>query len=191
MAQNKARRFPVMLESIDYMSWERRIVHLLGKGHTKFIVKSTVWYLKLYQITTYGFNTLSLGVASHSNINMLLCSLMFARRAQCHTSKVKYEINGHIYTDEYYLANNIYPKCSIFVKAIPTPWTEKKSVHHVPVELVEGYQADISCACLALFLPVHPTRRNNPSWITACNSTLVHAIFISSSSLEIKVFSFD
>jgi hypothetical protein len=54
-------------------------------------------------------------VGSRNNINVLQCSLIFARLADDHVPKVNYEINSHTYTKGYY------PKLSTFVKTIPNP----------------------------------------------------------------------
>jgi hypothetical protein len=61
---------------------------------------------------------------SHSNINMLRCSLVFARFSEGHALEVNYDINGRTYTMGYYLADEIYPKWSIFCEDNPKSYRE-------------------------------------------------------------------
>jgi len=58
---------------------------------------------------------------SLNDINILVRSTIFAAFAEGRTAPVNYTINGHEYTMGYYLANEIYPNWSTFVKTILRP----------------------------------------------------------------------
>ncbi|XP_015933779.1 uncharacterized protein LOC107459974 [Arachis duranensis] len=57
--------------------------------------------------------------------------------------EVNYTINGNNYTMGYYLADDIYPKCAIFVKSISKPQGEKRKLF---AQYQEGQRKDVEQA---------------------------------------------
>jgi hypothetical protein len=107
MTENVVRGFPKILTSIDCMQLgieELTICwHELYKGHIgeysvilKAVANRAIWIWHVFCMA-----------GSHSNINMLRCSLVFARFSEGHALEVNYEINGRTYTMGYYLADKI------------------------------------------------------------------------------------
>ena len=74
---------------------------------------------------------------------MLERSHLFYKLAQGRALVVNYSINGHDYTMGYYLADDIYPKWSTFVKTIPSPLGNKRKLF---AKAQETYRKDVECA---------------------------------------------
>ena len=74
---------------------------------------------------------------------MLERSHIFSKLAQGHAPAVNYSINGHDYTMRYYLADDIYPQWSTFVKTIPRPLGAKRKLFP---KAHETYKKDVKCA---------------------------------------------
>ncbi|XP_071681389.1 uncharacterized protein [Lolium perenne] len=64
---------------------------------------------------------------SNNDINVLLCSLVFAKLVEGHAPPVNYEVSGHHYNKGYYLADGIYPTWSTFRKTMSSPKLPKEA----------------------------------------------------------------
>ena len=88
---------------------------------------------------------------SHNDINVLQRSPMFSRLAEGNAPEVNYEINGHTYTKENYLADGIYPEWSTFVKTISNPSDDnvilnKRNMEALFVQEQESCRKDVEHA---------------------------------------------
>nr|XP_034898116.1 uncharacterized protein LOC118036498 [Populus alba] len=121
------RGFPGMLGSIDCMQWKWEkcpiACHEMYTGHCRepsiileAVASQDLWIWHAF----FGMP------GSLNDINVLDRSPIFDALAECRTAPVNYTINGHEYTMGYYLANEIYPNWSIFVKTIPKPLGAKR-----------------------------------------------------------------
>ena len=74
---------------------------------------------------------------------MLEQSHVFSELAQGRAPAVNYSINGDDYTMGYYLADDIYPQWSTFVKTIPRPLGVKRKLF---AKTQEAYRKDVERA---------------------------------------------
>jgi hypothetical protein len=120
--------FPGMLGSIGCMHWEwencppkwmRRLNHS-DRGFATFVLEAVasqdlwLWYASLNV------------VGSISDISVLDQSPVYNEILKGQASQMQFSINKSQYNMGYYLANEIYPECNVFVKTILFPRTEKE-----------------------------------------------------------------
>ncbi|KAM1167601.1 hypothetical protein ACFX19_030144 [Malus domestica] len=77
---------------------------------------------------------------AQNDLNVLAQSPVFNDILQGNAPKVMYEVNKRMYDGTYYLADDIYPKWSTFVKTVPRPQSAKEK--HFP-RCQEGCKKDV------------------------------------------------
>ncbi|XP_068331504.1 uncharacterized protein, partial [Pyrus communis] len=80
------------------------------------------------------------GAKTQNDINVLAQSPVFNDVLQGKAPKVTYEVNGRMYDGPYYLADDIYPRWSTFVKTVPRPRSAKEK-HFASCQ--EGCRKDV------------------------------------------------
>ncbi|CAL2273118.1 unnamed protein product [Prunus armeniaca] len=81
------------------------------------------------------------GVAgSQNDLNVLGQSLVFNEVLRGHSPQITYQINNIVYFGAYYLADEIYPRWTTFIKTISNPQSEKETSF---VAFQEGYMKDV------------------------------------------------
>jgi len=121
------RGFPGMLGSIDCMHWKWEKCPITWHGmYTGHYREPTIILEAVASQDLWLWHVFFGMPGSLNEINVLDRSLIFAALAEGHTTPVNYTINGHEYTMGYYLAAEIYPNWSTFVKTIPRPLGAKR-----------------------------------------------------------------
>jgi hypothetical protein len=137
--------FPGMLGSIGCMHWDwencppkwmRRLNHS-DHGFATFVLEAVasqdlwIWYASLNV------------VGSISDISVLDQSPAYNEILKGQAPQMQFSINKSQYNMGYYLANEIYPECNVFVKTIPFPRTEKERLF---AQHQEEARKDVQCA---------------------------------------------
>ncbi|XP_048443401.1 uncharacterized protein LOC125478812 [Pyrus x bretschneideri] len=65
---------------------------------------------------------------AQNDLNVLTQSPVFDEVLQGKAPRVTYSVNGHTYDEPYYLADDIYPRWTTFVKTVPHPKNEKETL---------------------------------------------------------------
>ncbi|XP_020178829.1 uncharacterized protein [Aegilops tauschii subsp. strangulata] len=127
LAMNASRGFPEMLGSIDCMHWEWKNCPSTWHGQYMGHVKACTIILEAVASQYLWIWHSFFGMAGpHNDINVLQCSVLFARLAKGNCPEVNVEINGHHYSKGYYLADDIYSQWTTLVNIIPNPAGEKR-----------------------------------------------------------------
>ncbi|XP_073363296.1 uncharacterized protein [Aegilops tauschii subsp. strangulata] len=82
LAQNAARGFPGMLESIDCMHWAWKNCSFAWQVATQ-----DLWILRSF----FGM------LGTHNDMNILQCSNVFAKLVEGHAPPMNFEVNGRHY----------------------------------------------------------------------------------------------
>ncbi|CAL8082036.1 unnamed protein product [Prunus armeniaca] len=137
----EARGFSGMIGSIDCMHWQWKNcpTALQGdygnrKGQKSIILEAVA-----------GFDTwvwhAFFGVAgSQNDLNVLDQSPVFNNVLRGQGPNITYQVNNTVYHTGYYLADDIYPSWTIFVKSIPNPRSHKQKLF---ATYQEGYRKDV------------------------------------------------
>ena len=123
LVQNEARGFPGMLGSIDYMHWEWKNCPFSWQRMYKGAKEACSVVLETVatqdHLIWHSFFDMP---ETHNDINVLQCSNVFVKLVEGHAPPVNFEVMRTTTTrDIYYLADDIYPRWSTFVKTISNP----------------------------------------------------------------------
>ncbi|CAL8990106.1 unnamed protein product [Prunus brigantina] len=77
---------------------------------------------------------------SQNDLNVLGQFPVFNDVLRGEAPKITYEVNNTVYQTGYYLADDIYPRWTIFVKSLPHPRTQKQKLF---ATYQEGYRKDV------------------------------------------------
>ena len=129
LALGESRGFPGMLGSIDCMHWKWKNCPIAWQGNfTGHIREPTIILEAVASYDLWIWHAFFGLLGSHNDINVLERSSVFTELAEGRAPLVNYSINGNNYTMRYYLADGIYPPWLTFVKTIPSPQGQKKSL---------------------------------------------------------------
>ncbi|CAL8160550.1 unnamed protein product [Prunus armeniaca] len=91
--------------------------------------------------STHGFWHAYFGVSgSQNDLNLLGKSPVFNDVLRGQGLNITYQVNNTVYQTGYYLADDIYPRWTTFVKSIPNPRSQKQKLF---VTYQEGYRKDV------------------------------------------------
>ncbi|CAL2265025.1 unnamed protein product [Prunus armeniaca] len=137
----ESRGFPRMIGSIDCMHWQCKIYPTAWqgdygnkKGQKSIILEAVagfdawVWHA-FFEVT-----------GSQNDLNVLGQSPVFNDVLRGEAPNITYEINNTIYHNGYYLADDIYPRWTTFMKSIPHPRSQKQKLF---AAYQEGYRKDL------------------------------------------------
>jgi hypothetical protein len=121
------RGFPRMLDSIDCMHWKWKICPTAWQWKYCGHVKESIVILEAVTSNDLWIWRVFFGLpGSNNDINVLHISHLFDKLVQGEAPSVTYTINKHKYQMSYYLADEIYPNWSTFIKTITTPTSLKE-----------------------------------------------------------------
>nr|XP_043638334.1 uncharacterized protein LOC122609347 [Erigeron canadensis] len=120
--------FPGMLGSIDCMHWPWKNCPKAWQGqftcgdhgHPTIMLEAVASYDRWIWHAFFGT------AGSNNDINVLNQSPLFREIIEDRAPDSSFTVNGTHYKKGYYLADDIYPECSTFVKAYSCPQDEKR-----------------------------------------------------------------
>ncbi|XP_070679205.1 uncharacterized protein [Malus domestica] len=116
------RGFPGMIGSIDCMhsTWKNCPSAWQGAYGDRKAAKSII-FGAVASFDTWIWHAFIRVPGAQNDLNVLAQYTVFNDVLQGKAPKVTYEVNGRMYDGPYYLADDIYPRWSTFVKIVPCP----------------------------------------------------------------------
>ncbi|XP_026461038.1 uncharacterized protein LOC113362765 isoform X1 [Papaver somniferum] len=129
LKQNKDRRFPGMLGSLDCMHWKwdkcpsaESGAYTAFKGSESIVLEAVVSYDLWFWHAFFGMPV------SNNDINVMNLSYVFRSLVTGKAPPVSYEVNEHSYDMSYYLGDGIYPEIPTIIMAIKHPVGRKNEI---------------------------------------------------------------
>ncbi|XP_021831749.1 uncharacterized protein LOC110771714, partial [Prunus avium] len=137
----KARGFPYMTGSIDYIHWQWKKCPTAWQGDYGYRNgQKSIILEAVASFDTWVWHAFFGVVGSQNDLNMLGQSLVFNDLLRGQSPHITYKINNTIYSGGYYLGDEIYPRWTTFVKTIPHPQLENEKYFDA---YQEGYRKNV------------------------------------------------
>ncbi|XP_021821639.1 protein ALP1-like isoform X2 [Prunus avium] len=137
----EARGFPGMVGSIDCMHWQWKNCPIAWQGdygnrkaQKSIILEAVAGFDTWVWHAFFGF------AGSQNDLNVLGQSPVFNEVLRGEAPNITYQINNIVYQNGYYLADDIYPRWTTFVKSIPHPRSQEQKLF---ATYQEGYRKDV------------------------------------------------